>query len=83
MAAPEVRKTTSVGTAPCLAISSPLKNVLSANTTSVSPLCFGLGGLRLERETQQVVKVNQQEETHTGLHIMAMRSSSPRFTWLR
>ena len=36
-----------------------------------------------ERETQQVVKVNQEEETHTGLHIMAMRSSSPRFTWLR
>ena len=28
IAAPEVRKTTSVGTAPCLAISSPLKNVL-------------------------------------------------------
>ena len=48
----------------------------------VSLLCFGRGGLRLESETQQVVKVNQ-EETHTGLHIMAMRSSSPRFTWLR
>ena len=60
-----------------------LEKCSAANTTSVSLLCFGLGGHRLEREKQQVVKVNQEEETHTGLHIMAMRSSSPRFTWLR